>query len=89
MALRPERAISSLRSWVPLAGGATLLVFLGLSGEQTDILGHVLGLCSGVAAGWVLAKLDRDWSVERGLQWMCAGTAGAIVAAAWLAATIA
>ncbi len=86
---RREHAISSLRSWVPLAGGATLLVFLGLSGEQTDILGHVLGFGSGIAAGWVLAKLDRDWSVERGLQWMCAGTAGAIVAAAWLAATIA
>lgn len=85
---RSERAISSLRNWVPLAGGATLLVFLGLSGEQTDILGHVLGLCSGVAAGWVLAKLDRDWSVERGLQWTCAGTAGVILVAAWLAATI-
>jgi rhomboid protease GluP len=86
---RPEHAISSLRSWVPLVGGATLLVFLGLSGEQTDILGHVLGFGSGVVAGWALAKLDRDWSVDRGLQWACAGTAGAIVVAAWLAATIA
>src|SRR5680860_1412955 len=44
---RPERAISSLRRWVPVAGGAMLLVFLGLSGEKTDILGHVLGFCSG------------------------------------------
>jgi membrane associated rhomboid family serine protease len=86
---RPERAIFSLRSWVPLAGGATLLVFLGLSGEQTDILGHVLGFGSGVAVGWVLARWDRDWSVERGLQWTCAATAGAIVAASWLAAAIA
>jgi len=86
---RAERAISSLRSWVPLAGGATLLVFLGLSGEQTDILAHILGFGSGIAAGWVLAKLDRDWSVERGLQWTCAGTAGAIVATSWLAAIIA
>ena len=61
---RSKRTIFSLRSWVPLAGGATLLVFLGSSGEQTDILGHVLGFGSGVAAGWVLARWDRDWSVE-------------------------
>jgi membrane associated rhomboid family serine protease len=86
---RAERAISSLRSWVPLAGGAMLLVFLGLSGEQTDILGHVLGFGSGIAAGWVLARWDRDWFADRGLQWTCAGTAGAVVATAWLAATIA
>ena len=85
---RPQRSISSLRSWVPLAGGATLLVFLGLSGEQTDILGHVLGFFSGIALGWVIAKLDRDWSVERGLQWSCAAAAFAIVAAAWVVATI-
>ncbi len=86
---RPEHAISSLRSWVPLAGGASLLVFLGLSGEQTDILGHVLGFGSGIAAGWVLAMWDRDWSADRSLQWTCAGTAGAIVATSWLAAIIA
>ena len=86
---RREQAVSSLRSWVPLAGGATLLVFLGLSGEQTDILGHVLGFGSGIAAGWVLAKSDRDWSFDRSLQWTCAGAAGAIVAAAWFAAIIA
>ncbi len=86
---RPERAISFLRSWVPVAGGATLLVFLGLSGEQTDVLGHVLGFGSGIAAGWVLAKWDRDWSADRGLQWTCAGTAGVVVAATWLAAVFA
>jgi membrane associated rhomboid family serine protease len=85
---RPERAIFSLRNWVPLAGGATLLVFLGLSGEQTDILGHVLGFGSGIAAGWGLARWDRDWSVDRDLQWMCAGTAGAVVTAAWLVAVV-
>lgn len=86
---RGEQAICSLRSWVPLAGGATLLVFLGLSGERTDILAHVLGFVSGIATGWVLAKSDRDWSFDRSLQWTCAGAAGAIVAAAWLAAIFA
>ena len=86
---RPDRAYFSLRNWAPLAGGATLLVFLGFSGEKTDILAHVLGFGSGIAAGWVLARWDRDWSADRGLQWKCAGAAGAIVATAWAAAAFA
>lgn len=86
---RPERAISSLRRWAPVAGGAMLLVFLGLGGEKTDILGHVLGFCSGVAAGWGLARSDFDWPGERALQRTCAGAAGAIVVSAWIAATVA
>ena len=41
-----------LRDWIPLAGGVTLLVFLGLSGAKTDILGHILGFGFGIAVGW-------------------------------------
>ena len=86
---RRDRVISALRRWAPLAGGLALLVFLGLSGENTDILAHVLGFGSGIAAGWVLARWNRDWSTDRHLQWKCAGTAGAIVATAWVAAVFA
>jgi len=81
---RPDRAIFSMRNWMPVAGGLALLAFLGLSGENTDILAHVLGFGSGVATGWVLARWDRDWAGDRGLQWKCAGAAGAIVAIAWV-----
>jgi len=86
---RRDRAISTLRRWAPLGGGMALLVFLGLSGENTDILAHVLGFGSGIAAGWVLAKWNRDWSTDRYLQWKCAGTAGAIMTIAWVAAVFA
>ena len=85
---RPDRKISSMRTWVPLAGGVTLLLFLGLSGEKTDIVGHVLGFGSGLAAGWLLSKWDREWAADRRLQWKCAGAAGGIVAVAWGAAAV-
>jgi membrane associated rhomboid family serine protease len=86
---RRDYALSALHNWTPLAGGLALLAFLGLSGENTDILAHVLGFGSGIAAGWVLARWDRDWTVDRGLQWKCAGIAGAVVASAWVAAALA
>ncbi|MDP1701223.1 MAG: rhomboid family intramembrane serine protease [Aestuariivirga sp.] len=86
---RQDHALSTLRNWVPLAGGLALLAFLGLSGENTDVLAHVLGFGSGIAVGWVLARWDRDWTLDRGLQWKCAGIAGGAVAAAWIAAALA
>ena len=88
-ARRQHFAISVLRNWTPVAGGLALLAFLGLSGENTDILAHVLGFGSGIAAGLLLARWDRDWTVDRGLQWKCASIAGAVVVFAWVAAAIA
>ena len=84
-----DHALSALRNWVPLAGGLALLAFLGLSGENTDVLAHVLGFGSGIAAGLMLARWDRDWTVDRSLQWKCAAIAGAVVISAWIAAAFA
>lgn len=86
---RGNRVTFSLRNWVPLVGGTTLLVFLGLSGESTDILGHILGFGSGIIAGRLLKRVDCEWFADQGMQWKCAGAAGLIVAAAWLAAAFA
>jgi rhomboid protease GluP len=88
-AKREHFATSALRNWTPVAGGLALLTFLGLSGENTDILAHVLGFGSGVAVGWVLARWDRDWTVDQGLQRKCAGTAAAVMVFGWAAAAIA
>ena len=85
---RQDHALTALRNWVPVAGGLALLAFLGFSGENTDVLAHVLGFGSGIAGGLVLSRWDRDWTVERGLQWTCAGSAGAIVISAWAAAAL-
>lgn len=86
---RQDHALSALRNWVPLAGGLALLAFLGFSGENTDVLAHVLGFGSGIAMGLVLASWDRDWTEDRGLQWKCVAIAGAVVASAWVAAAFA
>ena len=89
LARRQHFEFSVLRNWTPVAGGLALLAFLGLSGENTDILAHVLGFGSGIAAGLLLARWDRDWTIDRGLQWKCASTAFAGVIFAWVAAAIA
>jgi hypothetical protein len=65
-----------------------LLAFLGFSRENTDILAHVMGFGSGLVAGFVLSRLSGDWPSDRGVQWMCAGTAGLMVVAAWVAAAL-
>ena len=87
-ARRQQFAISALRNWTPVAGGLALLAFLGFSGENTDILAHVLGFASGIVLGLLLARWDRDWTVDRGLQWKCAGIAGVVVASSWIAAAL-
>jgi rhomboid protease GluP len=86
LARRQHFEFSVLRNWTPVAGGLALLTFLGFSGENTDILAHVLGFGSGIAAGLLLARWDRDLTVDRGLQWTCAAVAGAVMASAWVAA---
>jgi membrane associated rhomboid family serine protease len=89
LARRDHFEFSVLRNWTPVAGGLTLLTFLGFSGENTDVLAHVLGFASGIAAGLLLARWDCDWAADRSLQRMCAVTTGAVVVLAWVAAAIA
>jgi rhomboid protease GluP len=79
----PLSELTSMRTWAPLAGGITLLVYLGLSGENTDILGHVLGFVAGIAGGVVLAALGADRAEDMRLQWKCAAATLAILAGAW------
>ena len=89
LARRQHFEFSVLRNWTPVAGGLALLAFLGFSGENTDVLAHVLGFGSGIAAGLMLARWDRDWALDRELQWKCAAIAGAVVISAWVAAALA
>ncbi len=65
-----------------------LLVFLGLSGEKTDVTAHVLGFGSGVGVGWVLVKLNCDWPAKQVQQRTCTGATVVIMATAWAAAAL-
>jgi rhomboid protease GluP len=86
---RASHSFFTLRDGAPLVGGIALLAFLGFSGENTDILAHILGFGSGIATGWVLTRWNHDWPANRSLQWKCASTAGVIMAGAWFAAIFA
>jgi membrane associated rhomboid family serine protease len=81
---RRGRRSDGLHNWAPLAGGVMLLTFLGLSGEQTDVLAHVFGFLAGLGLGSLLAWMDRPWPKDRALQRVCAWTAVATVALAWI-----
>jgi membrane associated rhomboid family serine protease len=41
--------------WAPLVAGVALLGFTGVGGERTDVLAHLTGFATGVAAGLLLA----------------------------------
>lgn len=86
---RPSRNVSNLRKWGPLGAGLALMVFLGFSGENTDILAHVTGFGSGLATGFVLSRWRRDWVSDMAVQWICGSATGLIVVAAWFAVAIA
>ena len=88
-ARRRDHAQAHIRNWVPVAGGLALLGFLGVSGENTDIVAHMTGFASGIAAGLLMARWDRDWTTDRGMQWWCAGMAVTLVASSWALAALA
>lgn len=53
-----KRRRRPVNRWVPLAGGATLLALLGMSGERTDILAHVMGFAAGGLFGLAWGALE-------------------------------
>lgn len=81
-----SRGLPGLRRWLPLAAGVTLLSFLGIGGERTDVGAHIFGFVIGVAFGAVLhafdRRLPRGAAVRRGL----GAAAFALFAVAWLEA---
>jgi len=84
-----SRRAVGLRQWAPLAAGATLLAFLGFSGERTDVLAHILGFAAGVGVGWPLARLAiRTWPTDRAMQWTTGAIAAIVLALAWLVAIL-
>ena len=80
------RGMGGLRRWLPLAAGLMLLSFLGVGGERTDVIAHVLGFAVGVTFGALLHALDRHRARSRLGHLGCGAAALALMALAWLAA---
>jgi membrane associated rhomboid family serine protease len=73
-----------LKRWSPLIGGILLFAFIGVHGENTDVVAHITGFLAGLLIGWLGFGLPSQWLGSQRVQ-QCAGAATiAIVAAAWI-----
>lgn len=82
----PERATTRrarMRKWAPVVAGLCLLGLLGDGGENTDRLGHLLGMIVGVATGLVFSARARRWRDELSIQAIAGFAAFSVVASAW------
>ena len=75
-----------LRRWAPLAGGVMLLVFLGFSGERTDIGAHVAGFATGGVMGFILAPAADRLENNPRVQWVSGALACGLFFLAWVLA---
>jgi len=75
-----------LRRWLPLAAGVTLLAYLGIGDERTDVLAHVTGFAVGVAFGAGLNLVGPRIPQGTTAQYTLASVAFALYWLAWLMA---
>jgi membrane associated rhomboid family serine protease len=80
-----ERPIG-LRRWKPLIAGVTLLAYLGVGGERTDVGGHFAGFAVGAVFG--LGLYLAGPRIPKGLaaQWAFGAAALGLLALAWIMA---
>jgi len=72
-----------LRRWLPLAGGMTLLFFLGLGGERTDVGAHFAGFFAGGLSGLGLTALGSRIPQGKVAQYAFGGIAMGLLVLAW------
>ena len=75
-----------LRRWLPLAAGVTLLAYLGIGGDHTDVGAHAAGFAVGVIFGAGLDVFGRRLSSGPAAQYAFGAAAFAMFALAWLIA---
>jgi rhomboid protease GluP len=75
-----------MRRWLPLAAGATLLAYLGIGGERTDVGAHFAGFGVGVVLGAALHVIGRRLPQGQGAQYAFGVAALALFGFAWLVA---
>lgn len=86
--LRQRGPLPGLRRLAPLGGGILLLVWLGMSGERTDIGAHVLGFVAGAFMALVLTRRPAPPVQSRRLQQACGALALGLFAACWAIALL-
>ncbi len=69
--------------WGPVIGGVTLLAFLGVGGERTDIMAHVTGFLCGGLLGLMWGKLEQAERMEAIPQTVFGAIALGLLCTAW------
>ncbi len=76
------RAVDWRRSFAPLFAAVALLAFLGVEGENIDVVAHLAGFAAGIACGLAVAPFDVR-RLGATVQILCGIAAIAFVASAW------
>lgn len=72
-----------MRKWAPVVAGLCLLGLLGDGGENTDRLGHLLGMIVGVVTGLASSSRASRWRDRFSIQALTGLAAFTVVAGAW------
>lgn len=78
--------LKSLRRWTPPVMGLFLLGWLGVGGEHTDFLAHVMGMLAGGVLGLVLGSPRLSQPQRPAVQLAAGAAAILLIAGAWVAA---
>jgi rhomboid protease GluP len=89
-ALRPRTLVreSAMRRWSPLIGGVLMLSLIGVDGERTDVLAHVMGFVAGTILGWIGCRIPNRLLENEALQSAAGFAALLMVFVAWSAAIV-
>ncbi|TWT49118.1 Rhomboid family protein [Rubripirellula amarantea] len=80
---RPGNQQTAMERWRPLIGGALLMAFTGIGGENTDVGAHFAGFAAGLVLGAAVARLPYRWLDSTKVQMTAGSVAIAIVTLAW------
>ena len=77
------KGASARFNYMPIVGAIALFVFMGMEGENTDVVGHLMGLAAGLVVGAFVGGFDVRRLGQSG-QRLCAIAAGSLVVLAWV-----
>lgn len=77
------KGASARLNYMPIVGALALFVFMGVQGENTDVVGHLMGLVSGLVVGALVARFDIRRLGKSGQQLFAVAGMG-LIGLAWL-----
>lgn len=79
------KGASARFNYMPIVGAIALFVFMGTEGENTDVVGHLMGLGAGLGAGAIVGGFDVRRLGSSG-QTLCGAAAVGLLVISWILA---